>query len=151
MRARVAKAAKGHVFEDRFMELNGLKLALAYRQAVKDHNEDFELIKTLNDAWTKRFENLFKVLYMYTNPQLYSAYEQSKELEGLREELKPESFPEVWKEIMEQLPEQIIVEEDVADPSDHIPKVDPETADFLAGFVPYKQKLREEGDDHGNG
>lgn len=135
------------MFEDRFMKLDGLQLAVAYRQAIKDQNDEFELIKTLNDAWTKRFENLFKVLYLYTNPELYSAYEQTKELEELRDELKPETFPQVWEEIMQQLPDQIIVEEDIPDPVDSIPTIDPETAHFLAGFVPYKDKLREDGDD----
>ena len=47
MRAKIAKAAGGHVFEERFLRLDGIQLAIAYKQAVKEESEQFEFIKML--------------------------------------------------------------------------------------------------------
>lgn len=144
MRAKVAKKAKGHVFEERFLSLEGIQLAIAYRQAVKEEESEYELIKTLNEKWSTKFDNLFKALFMFTNPKLYAAYEENKEMQKLREEVKEEDFPELWEELMKSLPEQIIVEDPEADTSNLFPSVDPETEEVLAGFVPYN--LRKDGE-----
>lgn len=137
MRAKVAKAARGHQFEERFLNLSGLQLAVAYRQAVKEEEEKFELVKTMNEMWSKKFDNLFKALYMYSNPSMYASYLEAKELEKLRGEVKVEEFPELWDEIMQIIPNEIVVEEPESDPMAHIPKVEPETEEILAGFIPY--------------
>ena len=137
MRAKVAQRAGGHAFEERFLKLNGLQLAIAYKQAIKEENEKFEFIKAMNSNWSKKFDNLFKILFMYTNPKMYASVEEMKELNALREEVKAEEFPEIWDEIMQVIPEQIIVE-DVVPESNTIPSIDPETEQMLAGFVPYR-------------
>lgn len=140
MRAKVAKKANGHVFEERFMKLSGLKLALAYRQAIRDETEDLEIQK----VWVKKIDTLFERLYMFTNPQMFKNVEDLKELQGLREEVKPEDFAETWEEILKVIPNEIIVEEPQNDLFGNVPEVDPETEEMLTGFVPYKK--RKEGD-----
>lgn len=137
MRAKVAQRAKGHAYEDRFMNLSGLKLVVAYRQAMKEEKDDFDLIKTLNDSWSKRFHNLFKALFMYTNPKMYAAFEDEKELESLRAEVKPEEFPDLWEEITKVIPDQIMVEDPQSDPLGAIPTLNQEMEEIIAGFVPY--------------
>ena len=137
MRAKVAQKAGGHVFEERFLKLDGIQLAIAYRQAIKEDNERFELIKSLNSNWSKKFDNLFKALFMFTNPKMYASVEEMKELNAVREEVKVDESPEMWEEIMQVIPSEIIVE-DIAEETNVIPSVDPETEQFLAGFEPYR-------------
>lgn len=140
MRAKIAQRAKGHVFEERFLKLRGLKLVLAYRQAIQEEKEEFDLIKTLNDSWSKRFGNLFKALFMYTNPEMYARFQEMKELDGLRAEVKPEDFPDVWDEIMQVIPNEITVEEPNFNPIDAIPAASQEMEEILAGFVSYQTR-----------
>lgn len=140
MRAKVAEKAHGHVFEDRFLKLRGIQLVLAYRQAVKDEDADFEVVKALNESWKKRFETYFKALFMYTNPKMYAEFLETKDLEMHRDEVKPEEFPELWEEILESIPNEMTVEEEGIDPMGGLPTVDPHTEEILAGFVPYKQR-----------
>lgn len=144
MRAKVASRAKGHVFEERFLKLNGIPLVVAYRQALREEEKDHTLIRVLNDAWTKRFEHFFKVLYMFTDMDRWVAIEQMKELEGLRGEINAEEFPDIWEEIMSVIPSTVIIEEPKADPFMSIPKLDPTLEEILTGFVPYK--IPKEGD-----
>lgn len=144
MRAKVAEKARGHVFEDRFLKLRGIQLVIAYRQAVKDENDDFEVVKALNESWKKRFETYFKALFMYTNPKMYAEFLETKDLELHREEVKPEEFPEIWEDILKSIPNEMTVEEEGIDPAGGLPTVDRQTEEILAGFVPYK--LRKDGE-----
>jgi hypothetical protein len=144
MRAKIASRASGHVFEDRFLKLEGIQLFVAYRQALKEEEEEFGLVKTLNDVWTKKLDNFFKVLYMMVDGDKWALIEEMKELGKLREEVKPEEFPTLWSEFEQWLPSEIVVEEPEQDPLSHIPTIDPELDEMITGFVPYK--FKKEGD-----
>jgi hypothetical protein len=144
MRAKVASRAKGHVFEERFLKLEGIQLFLAYRQALKEEEAEFSLVKTLNDAWTKKFDNFFKVLYMMVDGEKWAMVEEMKELHKLREDIKVEEFPDMWAEFETWLPSEIVVEEPEADPLAHVPTIDSELDEIITGFVPYK--FKKEGD-----
>lgn len=140
MRAKVANRAKGHVFEDRFLKLDGLQLAIAYRQALKDEEAEHKLIRSIHENWVERFNSTFKALFLFTNPQMYGTWEQMKELDILRDEVKVEEFPELWDELMQFIPQEVIVDDSDDDPYAHIPKADPELEQMLTGFVPYKRR-----------
>jgi hypothetical protein len=144
MRAKVASRAGGHVFEERFMKLEGVQLFLAYRQAIKEEEAQDNLIKVLNETWTTRFNNFFKVLYMMVDGEKWAAVEEMKKIAELREEIKPEEFPDLWAEIEQIIPSGIIVEEPEEDPLGNLPAIDPEIDEFLTGFRPYK--LKREGE-----
>lgn len=135
----MAKSANGHVFEDRFLQLNGIQLVIAYKQVMKEEEEQFKLIKSINQNWSKKFDNLFKVLFMFTNPKLYGAYEEMKELEDLKAEIKVEEFPEIWSELEQIIPDEVIVEDIQANGS-FIPEAAPEIEEYLTGFVSYMSK-----------
>lgn len=143
MRAKVASNAGGHVFEERFMRLDGLQLAIAYRQAVKEDNEEKNTIKIIHENWAQRIEKLFETSFMFTNPKLYSAYQEAKEMEGLRAEIKEEEFPQIWEEMLKVLPEEITIVEPEPDPFAKIPALDPELDSVITGFVSYKNLIKE--------
>jgi hypothetical protein len=144
MRAKIASRAGGHVFEERFLKLDGLQLAIAYRQALKEEKEEGEgkreTILAIHKNWVERVDNLFKALYMFTNPQLYKNYEDLKNLDALREEIKPEEFPDMWEEILNIIPNEVVVEDPEVDTSKTLPMIDPELEEILTGFVPYKSR-----------
>lgn len=140
MRAKVASRAGGHVFEERFMKLEGIQLFLAYRQAMKEEESQDSLIKVLNDTWAKRFDNFFKVLYMMVDGEKWAAVEELKKISELREEIKPEEFPDLWAEIEQMIPSEIFAVEIEGDPLGGLPSIDPEMEEFITGFKPYKFK-----------
>jgi hypothetical protein len=140
MRAKVASKASGHVFEERFMKLEGIQLFLAYRQAIKEEESQDNLIKVLNDSWAKRFDNFFKVLYMMVDGEKWAAVEEMKKIASLREEVKPEEFLDLWAEIEQLIPSEIIATAVEGDPLGGLPSIDPEMEEFITGFKPYKFK-----------
>lgn len=144
MRAKVASRSKGHVFEKRFMDLKGFKLAIAYKQAVREEELEMKDTLALNEAWSKKIDNLFESLFMFVNPKVYQGVQEARELKTLEKEITVEEFPVMWDELMQVIPDEIIVDDIVADPLSMIPKADPEIEEYITGFAPYKP--RKEGD-----
>lgn len=146
MRAKIASRAKGHALEDRFLRLNPIQLRLLYRQAIEEEEEEkkeqVELIKTINDIWLHNLSAMFKELQLFTNPKMYQAMLEVKELEQYREEVKAEDFPKMWEEMMKVVPKTFIVE-DVVSEYKGLPDISPEEEALFAGWVP--SKFREDG------
>lgn len=148
MRAKVASRARGHVFEKKFMDLEGIQLSLAYRQAIKDEKEQMDIVTALHKNWVTRIEDSVKALMLFTNPSLYKSWEDLKDISKHQDELKVEEFPEVWEELMKIIPQEVYVEDVKPDPLVNVPTVNPEISEFFTGFVPYNQ--RKKVTDHGN-
>jgi hypothetical protein len=138
----VASRAGGHVFEEKFLRLEGLQLNIAYRQALKEEKEQADLIGAIHKNWADRIDDSVRVLMMFSNPTLYKAWEDMKELDKHEAELKPEEFPEVWEELMQFIPQEVVIEDIKEDPLAHLP-VNAALEDFLTGFVPYKKQVKE--------
>lgn len=144
MRAKVASRAKGHVFEDRFMNLKGLQLMIAYRQALKEETKEKEETGEILKVAIERIEDNFKTLNIFANPKLWLKFEKEKELKEMREEINPDNFNEEWEKWMNILPQQVTVEEDVPD-TPNLPKLDPKIQEIFTGFLPKKKITPKEG------
>lgn len=139
----MANRSGGHVFEERFLNLEGLQLSIAYRQALRDEREQAELIGAIHKNWVTRFDDSVKALMIFTNPSLYKSWEEMKELNKYQQEVKPEEFPQLWDELMQFLPQEVHIEENVSNPLANVPALDPDINEFLTGFVPYKKRTKE--------
>lgn len=146
MRAKVASRAKGHVFEDRFMKLSGLKLIIAYRQALKEENKEFETLGEILKTGFNRLEENFKTLNMFTNPDLFVRVKQEAELKTMREEIDENNFDDIWAETMSFAPKTVTVQENVPDINNStLPKLDKKTQDLITGFLPKRKITPKEG------
>lgn len=146
MRAKVASRANGHVFEERFTQLTDIQLMIAYRQALKEEEQEWDDKNTLNKHWAEKLDDLFEVLYIFVDAKRYNLVQQMKELEDHRAEVTPEEFPEVWDQLMQSLPEEIIVDEPDVDPLAGLPRISKEDEEFLVGIKRYQMPAREEGE-----
>lgn len=137
------------MFEKRFLDLEGFQLSLAYRQAIKDEKEHTDLLSSIHKNWVTRIEDSVKALLLFTNPSLYKAWEDLKDITKHQDELKVEEFPDVWNDLMQFVPQEVFVEDIKGDPLADLPLVNPEISEFLTGFVPYKQrkKVTDNGDE----
>jgi hypothetical protein len=143
MRAKVASRAGGHAFEERFLNLEGLQLNVAYRQAIRDEKEQADLIGAIHKNWATRFDDSMKALMIFTNPALYKSWEDIKELDKYQAELKPEEFSNVWDELMQFIPQEVHVEDTKSNPLANVPILNSEVNEFLTGFVPYHKRMKE--------
>lgn len=138
MRARVAKSAGGHALEKRFLDLSELELSLLYMQAVKEENEKrqdtVDLVKVVNEAWTKKFDYYFDMVQLFSNPKLFKQKEELKKSKEFQKDINEDNFLEEWDKIMQVIPEQYVVEE--PDPMKNVPQIeDPEFDELVAGWV----------------
>lgn len=143
MRAKVAKNAGGHALEKRFLDLDEIQLALLYTQAVNEENEEkkehFETIKILNEAWTKKFDNHFETLQVFSNIELYKKKLEMKKTQEYAEEISEDNFLEEWDKIMAVIPEEYVVDE--PDAMENLSTVnDPEFDDLVTGWVQNSKK-----------
>lgn len=145
MRAKVASKAHGHVFEERFMKLSGLQLAIAYRQAIKEEKEHYDFLGELFQAGFKRLEENFKTLRMFTNPDLWVSIKQQEELKSMQEEVKAEEFGNIWDKMMQSIPSIVTVEDDRTNVGSSMPKLDKKTQEIITGFLPKKRFKPREG------
>ena len=151
MRAKVASRSGGHVFEKRFVEMSQLQLIIAYRQIVREEEQErkkeggqLEIVKTLHEIWMKRIGRLEDNLSFFNDRELYSHVQEMKEIAKHREEVKPEDFPEIWDEMMEHLPQQIFVEDETPDPGDSYESVNAEMDELITGWYNNSMKYKQE-------
>lgn len=139
MRAKVAERAGGHAFEERFMKLDPLQLAILHRHAIESENQEkqekVDIFKEMTKVWFQKFDNLFETLQLFTNTELYRKKIELQKVEGLREELSEENFEEVWDELMNVIPEEYAVEEPkIEDELEDMP-LDPELEEKMVGWI----------------
>jgi hypothetical protein len=140
MRSKVASHYGGHAFEKRYLDLDPIRLSILYKQAKVEENEKkdwtLELVKTLNEAWTNKFKNWFELLQVYTNPKLFVAMEDEKEMQQYRDEISEDNFMDEWEKMMQIIPEEMIVDESDAPGKElQVPKIDEETEKLIIGWV----------------
>lgn len=146
MRAKIAQRAKGHVFEDRFVKLNGLQLILAYRQAIKEETAEFEMWGEILKTGFERLEDNFKTLQIFTNPQLWAEIKKQEDLKVMQEEISTDNFDAIWADTMTFAPEVVTVEANIPDINNSsLPKLDKKTQDIITGFLPKKTHKPKEG------
>lgn len=146
MRAKVASRAKGHVFEERFMKLSGLKLIIAYRQAVKEEQKDFDTLGEILQIGFQRFDHYFKELNIYTNPDLWMKFKQEEDLTVMRDQVNPDNFESIWEDTMKFAPAMVVAEEAIPDINNSgLPKIDPQLQNVLTGFLPKNKRTPKEG------
>lgn len=146
MRAKVAQRAKGHVFEERFMNLSGLQLIIAYRQAVKEEQKEFETLGETLQATFKRFDRYFEDLNIYTNPKLWMEMQKEQELKVMRDEVNENNFDEEWAKVMSFAPATVMAVEEKPDiKNSSLPKLDPKAQEILTGFLPKTKRQPKEG------
>jgi hypothetical protein len=131
MRNIVASHYGGHAFEKRFLDMDFLQLRILYEQVIQDRqqkNDDkLELIKVLNNFWTKKMDIHFDTLLMFVNPEAYKLVEEQKQLKVLQAEVKTEEFPDMWNDLMAFIPETYEVSDiPEVNPIDKLPPVDTE-------------------------
>ena len=116
-------------------------------QAVKEEEEEkrdkFELIKTLNEAWTKKFDNHFEMLQVFTNVEMYKHMKEMDKVKGLREEINEDNFLDEWESLMSVIPETYIVDEGPSVLDQMISKADPELEEMLTGWVESSRNYKE--------
>lgn len=144
MRAKVAKNSYGHALEERFLKLSETELYLLYMQAKKEEEEEraekYEIIKTINTAWTKKFDNYFEMLQLFSNPKMYKHKQDLKELDELKVEVDEENFLDEWEKMMKTIPEEYVVEEATSNIEELMNSKDPEIDDVISGWVENSRK-----------
>lgn len=140
MRAKVASHSGGHAFEERFLKLDLTQLIILYKHAINEDNQkkkdSADVINTVNKIWFKKLDNLFEVLQMFTNVELFKHKLEMEKVKDLREEITEENFDEVWDDIMSTVPQEYTVDEGDAmeDYLENQP-ADPEMDAMLAGWI----------------
>lgn len=143
-RHAVAKCYGGHPFEEKYACLTDLELLILYRQASFDNKEKVDdkiaLIKTLNEAWSDKFDNMLEMLLMFTNPKMYA---KKNELVGLKEfesEMKDGDYASIFEETMKAVPQTYtIIEEDSF--AQELSEDEEAFSKFVTGFVNKRESL----------
>ena len=147
MRAKVAAHVGGHAFEQRFLNLDMAQLFVLFEQAKKEekkeHDRKMEFTKNLNDIWFNNFNEWFKTISFYSNPEVYNKVQEMKdqvsEIESSR--IDESNFEEMWQTILQEIPSEVRVE--FADEK-HSPiqEVTGELKDVVVGWVPFNKRIK---------
>lgn len=142
----MARHYGGHPFEKRYACLTDLQLVVLYRQAFLDKEEELEFnfkqyIRPVSSAWSDQFKDLAEMISMFTDPKMFSKYQELIEQKSFEKEAEEEDLESVLFDTLKAVPQtyEVETEEDIA--SQTLSSKDEEFNDFVAGWVDDKESL----------